>query len=275
MSSKLGAGSPVGSFRGLQSILSRDRLIAGLGSAALVALAWTYVVRTSGGIGGDGMAITDAMAMPQARGADIADFGTTFAMWAVMMVAMMVPSAAPVILLHASARAHSKQASALPTIAFVGGYVVVWGGFAAGAAVAHMGFQSASLLSSELRFANALVGATVLIGAGLYQWTNLKTTCVTTCRSPLGFLMSEWRDGPTGALVMGIRHGIFCLGCCWVLMALLFVGGVMNLVWIAGIAAFVLVEKLVSGRRGIWLSRVSGVVLASWGVLTLTQAVLA
>lgn len=258
----------------LASLLTRDRLFASLGTLAVVGVAWAYLLRISGGLGGEGMAMADAMAMPQARGAHFGDFGLTFAMWAAMMVAMMVPSAAPMILFYASAGKNRGPSNYIPTAAFVSGYIVVWGAFAAAAASAHIGFQSASLLSPELKFASGIAGGVILIGAGLYQWTNLKAVCVTSCRSPLSFLMTEWRSGTLGGLVMGLKHGRYCLGCCWVLMALLFVGGVMNLVWIAGIAAFVLIEKLVPGGRGMWFSRASGVLLAAWGGVTLVQAVL-
>lgn len=261
--------------RALQLILTRERLFAAAGTLAVVGVAWAYLLRISGGVGGDGMAMTDAMAIPQARGANFGDFGLTFAMWGAMMVAMMVPSAAPMILLYASAGKNQGTSRYLAIVVFIGAYLLVWGGFAATAAAAHIGFQSASLLSDELKFASAIVGAVILIGAGAYQWTNLKAVCVTTCRSPLSFLMTEWRSGTFGGLRMGVRHGIYCLGCCWVLMVLLFVGGVMNLVWIGGIAAFVLVEKLVPSGVGMWFSRASGVLLAAWGGVTLIRAIMA
>jgi predicted metal-binding membrane protein len=120
------------------------------------------------------------------------------------------------------------------------------------------------LLSSDLAMSSAWLGAAVLSLAGVYQLTPLKDACLRRCQSPLGFLLGHWRDGVRGALGMGVRHGAFCLGCCWALMALLFVGGVMNLAWVAALAVFVLAEKALA--RGRWLSRVSGVVLILWAV---------
>ena len=177
-----------------------------------------------------------------------------FAMWAVMMVGMMTPSAAPVVLLFAAMR-RGLGAPRMPglVVAFVAGYLLVWALFSAVAATAQWALHQASLLSPMMTTSSAWLGAAILIAAGVYQLTPIKGACLTHCRSPLGFLMSHWREGTAGALRMGIVHGAYCLGCCWALMCVLFVVGVMNLMWVAAIAIFVLVEKI--GPAGPWVSR--------------------
>jgi predicted metal-binding membrane protein len=188
-----------------------------------------------------------------------------FAMWWVMMVAMMLPSAAPMLLLFARVNRKDRSAGAplVPTALFAGGYLLGWGGFCAVAAALQWGLESARLLSPMLVTTNRWLGAGILIAAGLSQFTPLKAMCLRRCRTPLGFLLGNWRSGRLGALRMGLEHGAFCLGCCWFLMALLFFGGVMNLYWIAGLAVFVLLEKTVP--LGHWLGRLAGAVLVAWG----------
>jgi predicted metal-binding membrane protein len=188
-----------------------------------------------------------------------------FAMWWVMMVAMMLPSAAPMLLLFARVNRKDKSAGAplVPTALFAGGYLLGWAGFCAVAAALQWGLESARLLSPMLVTTNRWLGAGILIAAGLSQFTPLKAMCLRHCRTPLGFLLGNWRSGRLGALRMGLEHGAFCLGCCWFLMALLFFGGVMNLYWIAGLAVFVLLEKTVP--LGHWLGRLVGAVLVAWG----------
>ena len=200
------------------------------------------------------------------------DVALLFLMWAVMMVAMMLPSAAPMILLVASVnRGRRERASpAAPTAIFAAGYLLVWTGFSAAAALAQAALHQAALLSPAMATTSPVLGGVLLLVAGIYQWLPLKSACLGRCQSPLGFLGSEWREGHRGALVMGVRHGLFCLGCCWALMALLFVAGVMHLAWVAGIAALVLVEKVVPGGR--WVGRAAGVALAAAGLWTLAAA---
>jgi predicted metal-binding membrane protein len=196
-----------------------------------------------------------------------------FLMWAVMMVAMMLPSAAPVTLLIASLAQKRREAgTALGFVAapFVAGYLAVWFAFAAATTVLQWQLASAELLSETMALASTLVAGGVLILAGIYQWTPLKQACLRHCRSPLAFLLHHWRDGARGAFVSGARHGVFCLGCCWMLMALLFVGGIMNLAWIAAIALIVLIEKTLPW--GGWMERATGIVLVAWGALALAMA---
>jgi predicted metal-binding membrane protein len=156
------------------------------------------------------------------------------------------------------------------TGAFVLGYVVVWGVFSLVAGALQFGLDQAALLSPMMETTSIALAGSVLIAAGLYQWTPLKQACLRQCRSPLEFIVTQWRDGVRGAFAMGLRHGGYCLGCCWLLMLLLFVGGVMNLVWIAGLALFVLVEKL--APAGHWTGRAAGAGLVGWGFATLATA---
>jgi len=212
------------------------------------------------------------MAMPQMQAWSGGDFLLAFAMWGMMMVAMMVPTAAPMILLFATVnrRRHEQQGPYVPTGVFLLAYVLVWGGFAAGATLAQWRLHQAALLSPMMASTTAYVGGALLLAAGVYQWSPIKGVCLTKCRTPLGFLMSEWREGTRGALRMGLRHGSYCVGCCWVLMTLLFVTGVMNLLWVAAIAAFILVEKVTPA--GPWLGRITGLLLAGGGIWVIARA---
>jgi predicted metal-binding membrane protein len=195
-----------------------------------------------------------------------ADVFLTFAMWAVMMIGMMAASAAPVILLFAAMRRHrDAQRWPLVVFAFGTGYLLVWIGFSAGAALAQWALRSAAMLTPMMKTSSARLGGVILIAAGVYQLTPFKGACLTHCRSPLGFLMSRWRDGTAGALRMGIEHGTYCLGCCWALMGVLFVVGVMNLVWVAGMAIFVLAEKI--APSGALVARVGGAAMITAGAL--------
>ncbi len=254
---------------------SRDRLVVAAGLAGLCALAWVYVIRLAADMRAmgatAGMAGMAGMAMapdPHAWGAD--NLAMLFVMWAVMMVAMMLPSATPMILMFGAVnRRRAPDAGAfVPTSVFVLGYVVAWSAYSVAAALAQWTLHRAALLSPAMVSTSPVLGGVLLVAAGVFQWTRLKQACLTRCRSPLGFLMTEWRAGRRGALVMGLRHGLFCVGCCWVLMALLFVAGIMNLVWIAALAAFVLVEKLVPGGERV--ARAAGVLLVLAGVWLLT-----
>jgi predicted metal-binding membrane protein len=256
----------------LERLVRRDRLLTMVGLAATTAVAWTYLVRAAESMN----AMTLEAQMHAAMGmADMHAWGASdwlglFSMWAVMMVAMMLPSAAPVILLVLGVyRRRSDRLARLSAIAFVAGYVLAWTAFSAGAAAAQVGLHRAALLAPDMRLSSVRLSGIIFVVAGTYQWLPLKNTCLTHCRSPFGFLSRYWREGAIGGLVMGVRHGGFCVGCCWLLMALLFVVGVMNLLWVAALGAFVLVEKLVRG--GAALGRVAGVAVASWGIYLLAS----
>jgi len=195
-----------------------------------------------------------------------ADVFFTFAMWAVMMVGMMTPSAAPVLLLFAGmVRGRGGTRWPLVVAAFGAGYLIVWTAFSAGAALAQWGLHGSAMLSPAMSASSARLGGAILIAAGVYQLTPFKGACLTHCRSPLGFLLSHWRDGTIGALRMGIAHGTYCVGCCWALMGVLFVVGVMNLVWVAAMTVFVLVEKI--GPAGAIVARVAGGLMIAAGAL--------
>jgi predicted metal-binding membrane protein len=190
-------------------------------------------------------------------------------MWWVMMVAMMLPSAAPMLLLYArvTSEGRSSRSSLISTSMFTGGYLLAWGGFSVVAVTLQWTLESARLLSPMLETTNKWLGAGILICAGLWQLTPMKGVCLRHCRTPFGFLANNWREGNRGALLMGLEHGAWCLGCCWALMALLFFGGIMNLYWIVGLAIFVLVEK--TFPFGHWVGRIVGLILVGSGVLLL------
>jgi predicted metal-binding membrane protein len=205
------------------------------------------------------------MAM-QATPWSIAETAGLAVMWIVMMIAMMIPSVAPVILLFAgvSRRRHADGVLAAPVLVFTLGYLLAWTGYAVLAASIQSALHSAALLSPAMASTSHLFGGAILMLAGLYQWLPVKGACLSHCRSPLGFFSTEWREGVSGALLMGFRHGSYCVGCCWALMALLFVVGVMNLLWVVVIAGFVLAEKVAPNGR--LLGRITGALLAGGGL---------
>jgi predicted metal-binding membrane protein len=257
----------------LEAILRKERLIVGGCLAVMVLAAWWYLFHTRTAMPGMDMSGMDmrgmdmsGMIMPESQ-----QWGTTavlllFVMWAVMMVAMMVPSATPMVLAFLGVN-HRRQAAGRPFVPvgiFVAGYLAVWTAYSAVATLAQWGLHQAALLSAAMTATSPFLSGSLLIAAGIFQWTPLKRGCLNGCRSPLSFLMTEWRDGWAGAFIMGLRHGSYCVGCCWVLMALLFVAGVMNLLWVAVIALFVMAEKTLP--RGELLGRVTGVALIAAGV---------
>jgi predicted metal-binding membrane protein len=253
----------------LENLLRRDRVIVIGGLIIISALAWCYIM-TGAGTGMSVRAMTRIAISPGAFAAGTvmpqqwtgAYWAIMVAMWWVMMIAMMVPSAAPMILLYARVTRHEQMSGRLaegvvPTAGFVCGYLIAWLVFSLLACVLQFLLERASLVHSMLMWSlNPWLSATLLFAAGLYQITPYKQTCLRHCRSPAHFLSSHWRPGHLGAIRMGIEHGAFCVGCCWALMALLFVGGIMNLLWIAGLAVLVLVEKGVP--RGEWVARAAG-----------------
>ncbi len=243
-----------------------DRAVVALGLFGVAGLGWLYIVRLS-----REMADMAHMAMPQMRPWGPEDVALTSLMWAVMMVAMMVPAASPMILIFDAANRKRLNAitGTIRTGLFLLGYLLVWAGFSVLAAFAQWGLHAAALISPAMDVAPWL-GGLLLVAAGIYQFTPLKDACLSRCQSPFGFILTEWREGASGALVMGLRHGLFCVGCCWVLMVLLFVAGVMNLLWVAAIAAFVLLEKVLPFGR--LVSRLSGAALVVWGGWLLARA---
>jgi predicted metal-binding membrane protein len=206
-----------------------------------------------------------AMPMPWSA----ADALLMLAMWTVMMVGMMLPSALPMILLYQQMlrrQLHSPRRQ-LSLLAFCLAYLLVWGGFSLIATAAQWGLDRLALLSPQMRSDSQWLGASLLIGAGAYQWLPGKAACLSHCRGPVLFLLGHWRPGIAGGWRMGLAHGLYCLGCCWALMGLLFLGGVMNLLWAALIGAYVLLEKVLP--QGLWLARLAGLLLLVWGLLVL------
>ena len=195
----------------------------------------------------------------------------TFTMWAVMMVGMMGPTAAPVLLLLAASHARRGERG-MPTIvlAFGFGYLTIWLGFSVGATLAHWALNRMMLLSSTMAVGSPYVAGALFIGAGVYQLTPFKNACLEHCRTPMDFLMSHWREGTGGAFQMGLRHGLYCLGCCWALMALLFAVGVMNLIWVAVLTVFILAERV--GPGGAVVARVGGVAMIGLGTFLIATA---
>jgi predicted metal-binding membrane protein len=195
-----------------------------------------------------------------------------FLMWTEMMVAMMLPSAAPMILTFAmvNRQRREREQPFVPGGIFAGGYLTVWMAFSALAAVAQWALHSAALLSPMMVSTSSWLGGALLISAGIFQWTPIKHACLEQCRSPLSFLMTDWREGNRGAFAMGLKHGFYCTGCCWLLMTLLFVAGVMNMWWVAIIAVIVLLEKV--SPRGLWIERLAGLILVLWGIWMIAVA---
>jgi predicted metal-binding membrane protein len=256
----------------LEAVLRRDRWIVLGGLAGITALAWAYLVAMAIGMGDMPMAMGEAMMTVEVAPWGALDFALMFLMWAIMMVGMMVPSAAPMILLFAKvSRQRTERAGPFtPTGAFVAGYVAVWTGFSLTATGLQWALEQAALLSPMMMASTSpLLGGGLLVLAGLYQWTPLKDVCLRHCRSPLHFLLHGWLRGVGGAFRMGLEHGAYCVGCCWVLMGLLFVAGVMNLLWVAAIAGFVLLEKV--APAGARLGRLSGLLLVAAGVFVMLR----
>lgn len=247
----------------LATLPRRDRLVLAGCILGVVAIAWVYLVHLATQMTG----MTEMAAMPGTPNPpfDVTQWLLTCVMWAVMMVGMMTPSATPTLLLYAATQTRRPHRGAMPiTVATFGlGYLTVWMTFSIVAATIQSFAHEASLMSETMRFVSPRLAGAILMLAGLYQWTPAKHACLAQCQSPLGFLMSRWRDGAKGAFEMGVRHGIYCLGCCWALMCVLFAVGVMNLAWVAGLAAFVLVEKV--GRGGVAIARIEGAAMILLG----------
>ena len=227
-------------------LLRRERLIVAAGVSLLVMLSWWYVAS------GAGLHVAmDDMLPP---------LGALVVMWWLMMVAMMLPSATPALLLYAQVRQiRSRDADIAATWVFLAGYLGVWLLFSVAAAVAQ------SLLTGpSMALDNHIAQGTALLAAGLYQLSPIKGACIGLCRSPARFISRYWRPGWDGAVRLGLRHGLYCLGCCWMLMALLFVGGVMNLLWVVGLTLIVTIEKL--APRGPLIGKTAGVALVGWGL---------
>lgn len=229
----------------------------------LAALAWAYTINL--GLRAALNPMSGGVAMPLAMPWTPVDFAFMFMMWSVMMFAMMLPSVTPTVMIFDRVRAKRAEAGrpSASTAGFVSGYLLAWVGFSLAATLLNWWLHANGALTSMMGRVAPEIGGFLLILAGLFQWTPVKDACLAHCRSPLGFLTTHWREGTSGALRMGLHHGAFCLGCCWILMLLLFVLGVMNLLWVAVLAIVVLAEKILPHGR--YLSRATGIGLIVWG----------
>jgi predicted metal-binding membrane protein len=244
---------------------ARDRLVLWTGLAAVTATGWLMLGDRMAGLNGADAPSMSGMLMPLAPQTVIPGLAPTLAMWVVMMLAMMAPAAGPGVTTYLTLAHHRLQPHRVAPAAagFFVGYLAAWCGFAALGALAQTALAHGALLSPMGAMVSPYLAAGILIGAGLYQWTPLKQVCVARCRSPFLQLMNGWRDGIGGAFRLGCSQGCWCVGCCWALMALMFVVGVMNLAWMAILSAFILIEKLVPAR---WhLDTAAGALLVLWG----------
>jgi predicted metal-binding membrane protein len=252
-------------------ILRRDRTVGLVALLLFIAFAWWYLLQGAG-MPGDLLSMSSMdmdmdMGAPRAWTPGYAVI--VFIMWWVMMIAMMLPSAAPMILLYGLVSRHQEKrgGTAVGSGIFLLGYLSVWGAFSGLATVLQWQLQRVALMSSMMAVTSGVLGGLILIAAGVYQLTPFHDACLQHCRGPLEFVSRHWLPGAAGAWKMGVRHGIYCLGCCWMLMALLFYGGVMNLYWIIGLTSYIFLEKLVSRRM--LVSRLVSSMLVVWGAFVL------
>jgi predicted metal-binding membrane protein len=264
----------------LEKLLRRDRLVTLIAIIIIAVAAWGDILWLSfdmpaahadmPNMPGMDMSGMD-MAMPTAEPWDAPRLALTFLMWVAMMTAMMLPSAAPMILIYArvARSASTTQIVFAPTIVFALGYLLAWTAFSLVATAAQFALAQAALLSPMAALTTPSAGAALLFAVGLYQWTPLKDVCLQNCRAPLAFIQDHggFRPSAGAAIRLGFIHGLYCIGCCWMLMALLFVGGVMNLLWIAALAILVLAEKVFPGGR--WIARIAGVAFIAAGLALL------
>jgi predicted metal-binding membrane protein len=265
----------------LEAMLRHDRAIIIAALSVLTVLAWVDLVWLANDMAMGGTDMTGFRMIPAGQGLMTPasdpwrpiEFGYMFAMWTVMMFGMMTPSVAPMILIYArvgrQALTDGKPFAA--TAWFAGGYLLAWTGFSLAATTAQWALERATLLTPMMVSASIILDGVVLIVAGLYQWTPLKEVCLSHCQAPLTFILRHggFRSDRGGALTLGLRHGLYCIGCCWALMALLFVGGVMNLFWIAALAILVLLEKVIPSGRII--ARFAGLTFIAGGGWMLIQ----
>lgn len=253
--------------RGIEAVLRRDNAIILASLAGVAGLSWLYLWREAGAMDRM-MAGLQPMAM-QPTAANATTLLLALLMWVIMMVGMMLPSAAPAMLLYAAiVRKNRECGTALPAAwLFAGGYLLIWTAFSIGATALQVLFEQMRLASPMMVVTSKWLSGVILVAAGGYQWSSLKNKCLAECRSPIQFITGHWRAGRLGALRMGLAHGLHCLGCCWAIMLLLFVGGVMNVLWVTVIAGFVFLEKLMPAGR--LVGRIAGLGLAGVGVFLL------
>jgi len=255
----------------LPALPRRERFFAAGSLCSIALLAWGYTVYEARRMNVTG--VCECMRMkisgPELSSWPVATLLPLFLMWAVMMIAMMLPSALPMILTFAAVTRNRQRLgrSCVSMSIFVLGYLAIWCVFSALAAWGQWWLHRHALLSESMTSTSVWLGGTLLLGAGVFQFSPLKNTCLTHCRGPLEFIMTRWREGSGGAFRMGLEHGAFCTGCCWALMALLFVAGVMNVIWIAALTLLVCLEKMLPARARISIA--TGVLLAAWGIFVI------
>jgi predicted metal-binding membrane protein len=251
--------------------LTRPRIVLILSLAGMVAIAWGYLVWMAVEMEQVGEAGCYRCAlMPGIESSQAAYFAWLVVMWSVMAIAMMLPTAMPMLMLYGRFHRgrHPDESATGPTLHLAAGYILVWVGFGILVSALQWVFERAGVLTpvmGEIR--SPTIGGLVLIGAGLFQLSRLKDACLGRCRTPIGFFITQWRDGRRGAMAMGVEHGMVCLGCCWALMLVMFVAGVMNVLWMAGLTVLMLLEKLIPG--GERLARAAGVALIAGGLYVL------
>ena len=255
-------------------LLSRENLFIFLSMLLLISAAWLYIFYLNSTRSMESMGSMEGMSAPQMKPFGLADFLGAFLMWSSMMAAMMIPSAMPMILVFAAVykKRQSQKKEFVPAWIFTSGYILVWVLFSAAAASLQVLFHNFAIISDGMKLVSHFVSGIVLIIAGTYQFTPLKNTCLKNCQSPLNFIMGGWRNGKKGAFTMGLKHGAYCLGCCWALMLLLFVAGIMNILWIALIAMFVFFEKILGKEK--LVSYISGTALILFGIYMIFPYVL-
>jgi predicted metal-binding membrane protein len=268
----------------LTAVLRRDRIVVTVVLAAITLLAWAYLVWLSsqmatpaalaGGMAGMDMSGGESPLAPAFKAWSAADFAFALAMWSVMMIGMMTPSVAPMVLLYSALgrKAAEGGVQLAATGWFLAGYLATWITFSVVATFAQWALTALALMTPMMATTSAVLGGILLLVVGLYQWSPLKTTCLKACQTPLEFLTAHGgvRAEPIGAVRLGIAHGAYCLGCCVALMALLFVGGIMNLLWIAGLTILILAEKVIPAGR--LIPRLSGTLIAAAGIWMLAGA---
>lgn len=250
----------------MEALLRRDRWLVIAGLVISIGLCWAWLLPAALDMQGDMDGLSAWMMTPQW---DLLYALSILAMWIAMMIGMMLPSAAPTLLLYAHiCRGDASDTSPMRRVyAFAAGYLLAWAGFSVLATALQWALFEARLLDMMMQSSSRILSGVLLITAGMYQWTQIKQRCLERCRSPATFISDHWRRGVAGALRMGFAHGLFCLGCCWALMLLLFVGGVMSLAWISAITALVLLEKLLPA--GIWAGRAAGLLIIAAGLWNL------
>lgn len=258
---------------GSKALPRRERFVVGASLSGIALLAWAYTIYEAHRMNLSGVCECMRMKMsgPDPSTWPAVTLIPLFLMWAIMMIAMMLPSALPMILTFAAvSRNRQRLGRAYASMSiFLAGYVAIWCAFSAIAALGQWWLHRHALLSSSMAANRAWFAGGLLLAAAIFQFTPLKRACLTHCRGPLEFIMTRWREGNRGAFQMGLEHGAFCTGCCWALMALLFVAGVMNILWIAALTLLVGLEKMLPAQSRV--SAISGIALAASGFCLLAQ----